>query len=229
MILAIDKLIDVHEEHSVEWKKYGIETRRVDTVGDAISLITNGEIYIFIVINEDSFPDFMTYLQLIHDITDTPIFVLTSSYTVEKEIKALQHGADVYSPFGETAKINITSELELYNVKARWAKYKREPLPVLTGANIVLLPSQRVVIVGDTKVSLAKKEFEVLQYLMERRNRIVPHIHLLKAIWGDEYGEKDTPLLWQTVDRLRKKLNKISSEINCITVERNIGYMFSIT
>jgi len=226
-ILAIDKYVDVHEEHTAEWKKYGIETRRADTIREAIALLTQGGKYLFVVINEDSFPDFMSQVQVIHDTTDTPVFVLTSNYSVEKEIKALQRGADVYSPFGETVGENIASEMELYNANARWAGSKREPLPVLTGANIVLLPEQRAVFVDDTRVSLAKKEFDVLLNLMENRNRIVPHLQLLKTVWGDEYGEKDTPVLWQTVDRLRRKLYKISSAKNCIKVERNIGYMFS--
>jgi len=226
-ILAIDKFVDVHEEHTAEWKKYGIETRRANTIREAIVLMAQGGEYLFVVINEDSFPDFMTQVQVIHDTTDTPIFVLTSSYSVEKEIKALQRGADVYSPFGATAGEDIASEMELYNAKTRWSGNKREPLPVLTGAHIILLPSQRAVFVDDTRVPLAKKEFDVLLNLMENRNRIVPHLQLLRAVWGDEYGEKDTPVLWQTVDRLRRKLYKTASARNCIKVERNIGYMFS--
>jgi len=226
--LAVDKNIAVCERESIEWARYGVDTKRVSTIGEAISLLAHDERYLFVAINEDSLPSFMTQLHIICDVTDTPIFVVTSSYSVKKEIYALQHGADSYSSFGASARENVLSGLELLKLKERWAGRQHESLPVLTGGNMILSPSHRIVFVDDTKIALTKKEFNVLQYLMENSGHFVPHIKLLKKIWGDEYGENDAAVLWQTVDRLRKKLSKKSPADKYIIVERSVGYMFSL-
>ncbi|MDR1001424.1 MAG: response regulator transcription factor [Clostridiales bacterium] len=227
-ILAVDKDINVHEQMTAEWEKYGIRTQRASTMSEAISLLANGEKYIYIIINEDSIPDFLSQIQIMRNITDTPIFAITSNCSVEKEIKALQKGVDSYNPFGKSHKETAISIIELLKATHRWSSRCHESLPVLTGGKIVLSPSQRVVFVEDTKVPLTKNEFEVLHYLMVNRGNLVPHTRLLKAIWGDDYGACDTPVLWQTIDRLRKKLSQISSADKHIIVERSIGYMFSL-
>ena len=191
-------------------------------------MLSHGGEYLFIGINEDSLKDFLSQLHIMRDITNAPIFVITSTYSVEKEIKALQQGADVYSPFGYSADENVRSGLEFLKAKSRWEGRHREILPILTGGKIIVSPSHRAVFVDDTKIKLTKNEFDVLKYLMEHCNHLVPHTKLLKEIWGETYGEHDTAILWQTVDRLRKKLSKVAHADKHIVVERGVGYMFSL-
>ncbi|MCL2014331.1 MAG: winged helix-turn-helix domain-containing protein [Oscillospiraceae bacterium] len=226
-ILVVDKNINNHKQETDEWGKHGIGVRRVYTMSEAILLLTHNDEYLFIGINEDTLPDFTSQLHVMRDVTNTPIFVITSSYTVKKEIKALQHGADVYSPFGDSAEENVLSGLELLKTKNKWAGRRLEPCAVLTGGSIILSLLHRIVIAGDKKVSLTKNECGVLCYLMKNSNHFVPHTKLLKEVWGETYGEHDTAVLWQTVDRVRKKLAKIPPANKHIIVERGVGYMFS--
>ena len=225
-ILVVDKNIEVYDRETAEWAKYDISTRRVSTMNEAITLLMHERRFLFVAINEDSLPNFLSQLHVMRDTTDTLIFVVTSSYSVKKEIQALQHGADVYSPFGTSSKETVLSGLELLKVKSKWSERQHEPVPVLTGGDIILSSIHRLVFVNDTKVLLTKNEFDVLQYLMEHRGRLMPHVRILKKIWGDDYGEHDTAVLWQTIDRLRKKLSKISEADKHIIVERGIGYIF---
>jgi DNA-binding response OmpR family regulator len=225
-ILAVDINIAVHEHQSAEWAKYGINTLRVDSMHEAISLLVRSDEFFFIAINEDSIPDFMLQLRIMRDVTDIPVFVLTSSYTIDKKIKAMNYGADAYDPFNAYAKDNVLSALELIKAQNRWAKRKHTPMPVLVGGSIILSQSRRKVFVENTEISLTKKEFDILRYLMVNSGHVVTHVRLLQNVWGEEYSETDTEVLWRTINRLRNKLSKASSADGYIKVERGVGYQF---
>jgi DNA-binding response OmpR family regulator len=225
-ILTVDINVVVHEQQSAEWAKYGIYTLRVDSMHNAITLLIRNDEYLFIVINEDSIPDFMSQLRVMRDVTDIPIFVITSSYTIEKKIKAINYGADVYDPFNTYAKDNVLAALELLNAQNRWSKRKHKPMPVLAGGGIILSQSRRKVFIDSIEVPLTKKEFDILRYLMTNSGHVVTHIRLLQNVWGEEYSEADTEVLWRTMNRLRAKLAKSSSKFEYIKVERGVGYQF---
>jgi DNA-binding response OmpR family regulator len=225
-ILAVDISIDVHEYQSAEWAKYGINSLRVESMHEAISLLLRSNEFFFVAINEDTIKDFMLQLRIMRDVTDIPIFFLTSNYTVDKKIKAMNFGADAYDPFNEYVKDNVLSTLELLKAQNRWAKRKHTSMPVLAGGSIILSQSRRKVFVDNTEVSLTKKEFDILRYLMVNSGHVVTHVRLLQNVWGEEYSETDTEVLWRTINRLRNKLSKAFSADGYIKVERGVGYQF---
>ena len=121
-ILAVDKGATIYELDAASCRLHGIETLRVDSMTKAIKLIAPGDDFLFIVINEDTVPGFMLKLRKMRSITNAPIFVITSSYTVEKEMQANNYGADVYSHFAAYAKINIVGALASFTAQNRLAK-----------------------------------------------------------------------------------------------------------
>jgi hypothetical protein len=54
IVLAVDTDVKVHNEQTEEWSKYGVDTIRVDTMGEAIARLTRDEVFMFIAINEDT-------------------------------------------------------------------------------------------------------------------------------------------------------------------------------
>ena len=225
-ILAVDKNTAVHEEQTKEWAKYGIGTQRADTMSDAISRIVKDEKYLLIVINEDTIPNFTEQLQIARDAADSPIFVVTSSYTIDKKIKAMNLGADAYEPFTSYTKQNVLLALETLNAQNRWAKRPQKQVDILIGGDIVLSQRRRKVFVKDIGVSLAKKEFDILYYLMANSGCVVKHKQLVQEIWGEDYGEKDADVLWRTINRIRAKLSVICTNAERIRIERGVGYAF---
>ena len=77
-------------------------------------------------------------------------------------------------------------------------------------------------------ISLSKKEFEILHFLMAKSGHMVTHTQLLQKIWGDEYGKQDADLLYRTIDRLRRKLSEKSKTGWQIKAERGVGYTFLV-
>ena len=225
-ILAIDTNVAVHEEQTEEWAKYGIGTQLVNTMNNAINKLINGDEFLFVVINEDTTSDFLKQLPIMRDATDLPIFVVTSEYTIDKKITAMSLGADVYDPFVSYAKKTVLLTLETLKVQNRWAKRPQKQLAILTGEDIILSQLRRKVFVKDNEVSLAKKEFDILRCLMANSGCVVEHKQLMEEIWGRDYNEKDTDILWRTVNRIRTKISRIYPDNEYIKIERGVGYIF---
>jgi DNA-binding response OmpR family regulator len=225
-ILAVDTNLAVHEEQTEEWAKYGIGAQRVNTMNDAVTLLAKGDEFLFVVINEDTVRDFMKQLPILRDATDLPIFIVTSTHTIDKKIKALRLGADVYDPFVSYTKQTVLLALETLKAQNRRAGRPQKQLGILTGGDIILSQMRRKVFVKDTEVGLAKKEFDILRYLMENSGCVVEHRQLMEEIWGKDYNEKDTDILWRTINRIRTKLSRICPDNAYIRIERGVGYVF---
>jgi len=226
-ILAIDTDLTVHEQQTAAWGKIGIGTSRVETMNEAISRLSRGETFLFIAINEDSIPDYIPQLPLMRDVTNLPIFIITSNYTTSKKVAAIQSGADVYDPFSNFVKENVFGALELLKLQKRWAELPKEPSAVLIGGDIILSPLRRIVFVKDIEVSLRKKEFDILYHLIANKGQFLTHKQLLYKVWGDEYSENGNDILWKTIYRLRSKLSKASMGKEYIKAERETGYKFT--
>jgi len=92
-IMAVDKDQSVHDQQTAEWVKIGVDTLRVDTMSEAITRLTRNEKFLFVAINEDSVPNFWEKLRIMRDVTQTPIYIITSTYAVAKHTKAVNYGA----------------------------------------------------------------------------------------------------------------------------------------
>jgi DNA-binding response OmpR family regulator len=162
------------------------------------------------------------------DAANLPIFVITSNYTIEKKLRAMDCGADVYEHFCSYVKNNVVGALELLKSKNRWAKRPSKSLRVLTGGDIILSPLRRSVFIKDIKASLTRKEFDILQCLMANNGYVVTHARLLQKVWRGKRKLQNTDVLWRTVNRLRGKLSEISPANKYIEIERGVGYKFSL-
>jgi len=226
-VLAVDKNAAVHKRETAAWEKYGIGSLRVEMMSEAIKLLARRGDFLFIVINEDTIPDFMFQLCIMRDVTRLPIFVITSSYTIEKKVNAMGCGADVYDSFDTYAKDSVISALALLKTQNRRAKRPQKPFRILTGGDIILSPLRRNVFINDTEVPLTKKEFDVLQLLMANNDYVVTHERLLREIWGDNHDLNKTDVVLRTVDSLRGKISEISKANKYIEVEHGVGCRFT--
>ena len=225
--MVVDKSVTVYNREKAEWKKYDIDAFRVETMSEAINLLADKVEFFFIAINEDTILDFMLKLPIMRGVTSLPIFVITSSHTIEKKVKAIDQGADVYDPFNTNARENVINAMALLKVQSRWAKRPQKTPQILIEGGIILSPLRRTVFMNDTKVLLTKKEFDILHCLMANNGHVVTHTYLMQKFWSKKHGWKKTEVIWRTVDRIRRKLSQISPNNEYISVERGVGYRFS--
>jgi two-component system response regulator QseB len=145
----------------------------------------------------------------------TPVMILSALASVNDKIKALDSGADDYLP----------KPFDIEEVSARIrALYRRfnhhRATPQLLYRNINLDPSDHnKVMVSDKVVALSRREFALLEKLLEHPGRVVTREALMQCLygWADEI---DSNTLEVHIHNLRKKL-----AVSFITTIRGIGYM----
>lgn len=152
-----------------------------------------------------------------------PIIVLSARSDEKEIITALDLGADDYvtKPFS-------TSEL-LARVRSTLRRtHQKSTHETLTCKDIRIDFVNKEVFLKNTLLKLTPTEYNLLQYLMQNTNKVLPHQHILKAVWGIGY-QNQMQYLRTYINSLRKKIEKNSTRPLYITTESSIGYRFSCT
>ncbi len=152
------------------------------------------------------------------------IIMLTVHNTEAAKVEALDAGADdfVTKPFS-TPELLARIRAALRRVPATAASQDR----VLAG-KLVIDFAARTVTQGGVTTHLTPKELEILRYLTQYANQVVPHRELLQAVWGPDYGDQ-VDYLRVFIKSLRKKIEPDSEHPQYITTEPWIGYRFNTT
>jgi DNA-binding response OmpR family regulator len=109
---------------------------------------------------------------------ETPILVLTAKQRLEDKRTCFELGADDY----------LTKPFEMEELILRLkALYRRKnPQDVVVIYEVEVCFSKEMVKVKGKPISLSKKGWLVLKFLVENRGRFVSHEEILNYVWGDE-------------------------------------------
>ena len=154
--------------------------------------------------------------------SQVPIIMLTAKDGEIDKVVGLEIGADDYvtKPF--------SSRELLARVRAVLRRHGdvEELLPLTVEAGPVRLDADRhIVTVRGDVVSLALKEFDLLEFLVRNAGRVMTRAQLIDRVWGSDYVG-DTKTLDVHVKRLRAKVEEDpANPVHLITV-RGLGYKF---
>jgi two-component system, OmpR family, response regulator RegX3 len=160
----------------------------------------------------------------IRSTSDVPIIMVSARDAEADMVAGLELGADDY----------VTKPFSMRELVARArAQIRRsarsgalsEANEVLRGGTIELDLDAHEVRVAGTPVSLRPKEFDLLESLMRRRNRLASREALIDEVWGPSYFG-DTKTLDVHIKRLRHKLEPDPSDPVHIVTVRGLGYKF---
>jgi two-component system, OmpR family, response regulator VanR len=127
------------------------------------------------------------------------ILMLTAAGTLEDMVEGLSLGADDYLP----KPFRFAELVARIHALARRAAPSRPP--VLHHGNIELDPARRRITRAGDEVTLARKEFAVLETLMSAEGATVSAEQLLERVW-DEHADPFTNVVRMTIMTLRRKL-----------------------
>jgi two-component system KDP operon response regulator KdpE len=99
-----------------------------------------------------------------------------------------------------------------------------EPAVIRIG-DLKLDPARRLFWRGDDEIHLTPKEFDLLALMMKNSDTVLPHVKLLRSVWGLEYGG-ELEYLRNYVRALRKKIEKVPANPEYIMSVPWIGYRF---
>ena len=161
--------------------------------------------------------------QKVRELSDVPIIMLTARDDIEDKVNGLDIGADDYltKPF---AIKELLARIRLILRRKSVAQEKEESRgEVLQVKNLKIIPAQYEVIVGNTKVSLTKKEYDLLEYLVRNKRVVLTREQILSTVWGYDYAG-DTNVVDVYIRYLRSKLDDKFGE-KYIHTMRGIGYV----
>ena len=149
-----------------------------------------------------------------------PIIMLTAKTSESDRVNGLDVGADDY----------VTKPFSLRELAARVRAVLRrgksddatQSAAVYRGKFLVADFEAVAVSVEGQSVRLTRREFELLKYLVENRNRVLSRDRLLERVWGyDRFIE--TRSVDVHVGRLRGKLGPVGRQIETVV---GLGYRF---
>lgn len=136
------------------------------------------------------------------------IIMLTAKTTSENEFHGLSIGADDYirKPFG--MKVLLIRIKKLCHIETE-----------LYFKDILLNQAAHEVYIGENRIELTKKEFDLLFYFMSNQNLVLSREKILDSVWGIDY-DGDIRTVDTHIRRLRKKIGE--SYVQTIF---GVGYM----
>ncbi len=149
--------------------------------------------------------------------------ILMSGHRIEESniLAGFEGGADDYilKPFSLPVMLaRVQAVLRRYDVAA-------QERPTLKKSGLDLDAEGRTVKVNGNKVSLTRKEFDLLTQLVSKSGRVLNVSYLLEAVWGYDPSDYNDPGTVEThISHLRKKLGpELAEKIVNVTGH---GYKF---
>ena len=98
-----------------------------------------------------------------------------------------------------------------------------DPLMRFQFLNFILDEERRELIQGDAPVKISPKNFEVLVYLVENRDRMVPKSELMAQFWAANTSEA---ALQKSISQLRRSLSANGQKTEVIKTYFGRGFRF---
>jgi DNA-binding response OmpR family regulator len=148
-----------------------------------------------------------------------PVVMLTALNATDDKIEGFEAGADDYivKPFD-------FKEL-LVRIRALLKRiYQNVPSGnMLKVADLVMNLDSKEVIRADKMISLTAKEFQLLEYLVRNKNRVVSRADIALNVWDIDFDTK-TNVIDVYVNFLRKKVDK-DYDLKLIHTQVGMGYI----
>lgn len=146
------------------------------------------------------------------------VIIISAKNSLDDKVTGLNLGADDYlvKPF-HLAELHA-------RVKSVLRRRKFNGNNSILVNNVEMNHDLHIVKVNGDQLSLNRKEFDILLYLITNKNRLVTKTALAEHVWGDRIDEADSfEFIYSQIKNLRKKLKDKMAEIE-IQAIYGIGY-----
>lgn len=149
----------------------------------------------------------------------TPILMLTAKSALEDRIAGLNAGADYYltKPFDSRELLACINAL---------LRRQGNQVDELTYGNTALDLSTSMLICGENSVRLSAKEFDIMRFLLQAKEKNLSKEVLLARVWGYDSNAVENHVEVY-IGFLRKKLQSIGSDLRIVALRR-LGYHLEV-
>ncbi len=151
---------------------------------------------------------------------DVPVLMLTARDTLDDKLRGFAHGADDYlvKPFS-------MRELEA-RIRALHRRGQAAPRECLRAGELRFEPDTLLATRAERSVVLTAAQARILMTLMRAAPGVVSHARLIRAVWGDEGG--DRAALHTHMYALRAAIDRGFARA-LITSVKGLGYRLDVT
>ena len=151
---------------------------------------------------------------------DTPVLILSAKAEIQDKISGLNFGADDYltKPFS-------TEEL-LARIKALLRRKEKYTGDLISFGDISIDRDSFELSCGNNKITLGKKEFQILEMLLLNQGKILSKNLLIEKIWGYD-NEAEYNNIEVYVSFIRRKLSAVNSSTEIKSI-RGVGYTLGV-
>jgi len=153
---------------------------------------------------------------------EIPLIFMTAQDNIESKLLGFNIGADDYicKPYNHQELV-----ARVQAVLRRIKKHGKVGNQSIRGGQIELFPAElKVVVDGQSSISLTPTEMQVLRVLMNSSGQVVNRDQLLSEVWND--NENNSNIVDVYIRRLRVKLEIDAENPQHIVAVRGLGYKF---
>ena len=217
-ILLVEDEIDLNNVVTKYLKKNGYSIDSIFDGEEALDYLRYGEYDLVILdIMMPKVNGFEVIKELRNNGDNTAILMLTARDSADDKVKGLDLGADDYivKPF------DFNELLARIRAVVR-RKYGNSSNRLVIG-DLILDTSEKSVTRAGKQIELTGKEYEVLEYLMQSKNRILSRDQIKEHVWDFDY-EGDSNIIDVLIKNIRKKID-IEDGKQIIYTKRGLGYV----
>ena len=217
-ILLAEDEIDLNNIITKYLKKNGYSIDSVFDGEEALDYLRYGEYDLVILdIMMPKVDGFEVIKKLRDKGNHTSVLMLTARDSADDKVKGLDLGADDY----------IVKPFDFNELMARIRavvrrKYGNSSNKLVIG-DLILDISEKSVTRAGKQIELTGKEYEVLEYLMQSKNRILSRDQIKEHVWDFDY-EGDSNIIDVLIKNIRKKID-IEDGKQIIYTKRGLGYV----
>ena len=217
-ILLAEDEVDLNNVVTRYLKKNGYSVDSVLDGEEALDYLEYGEYDLVILdIMMPKVDGFEVIKKLRNKGNHTSVLMLTARDSADDKVKGLDLGADDYivKPF------DFNELMERIRAVVR-RKYGNSSNKLVIG-DLILDISEKSVTRAGKQIELTGKEYEVLEYLMQSKNRILSRDQIKEHVWDFDY-EGDSNIIDVLIKNIRKKID-IETGKQIIYTKRGLGYV----
>ncbi len=205
-------------KQGLEEQQHQVDVAYDGQMGKRLALNGNHDIIIL-----DIIIPYINGLELAKEIRKTsnvPILMLTALGSTSDKVTGFDMGADDYlvKPF-EFAEL-----VARVNAIAKRKNNMMQPTNKLVVGDLELNLDDKTVSRGGKKISLTTKEYQLLEYLIRNKGRVVSRQDIAKSVWDVQF-DTGTNVIDVYVNFLRKKIDK-DFATKFIHTQIGMGYIF---
>lgn len=157
---------------------------------------------------------------------DIPIIMLTAKDDEFDKVLGLELGADDYmtKPFSPREVVaRVKAVLRRAKILEKSSETDGEKIYHI--GDLIVYPDRFEATFENKVLEFTPKEFELLVYLLENKNRVLTRDQLLSAVWHYDFAG-DTRIVDVHISHLRDQIEENSRKPKFIKTIRGLGYKF---